>query len=259
MGQEPGIGFTGHVNDGDTGLVYMQQRYYDPVAGRMLSIDPVLADSNTGSSFNRYTYANNNPYMYIDPDGREAVCDFTTNCSQYNADSSSTQLARDVKVGATVGAVAGAGVGALLAGGCDAVTVGACLPANPWIVVGSAASGAVAGGILIPPVMASSRELAKNIEAAFGTIKLQGQASHHIVAINDPRAKESRLVLEMVGMDINSAFNGMNMNSKYHYRLHSAPYHLAVQRSLFGLDSYTKVAATLTAIRFQINMGTFPF
>lgn len=64
------IGFTGHVNDTDTGLTYMQQRYYDPIAGRMLSIDPVITDANTGSSFNRYNYAYNNPYKYIDPDGR---------------------------------------------------------------------------------------------------------------------------------------------------------------------------------------------
>jgi RHS repeat-associated protein len=69
----PTIGFTGHVNDADTGLTYMQQRYYDPVAGRFLSTDPVLTDFNTGASFNRYTYANNNPYKYIDPDGRNAV------------------------------------------------------------------------------------------------------------------------------------------------------------------------------------------
>jgi RHS repeat-associated protein len=52
-GVQPTIGFTGHVNDVDTGLTYMQQRYYDPVAGRFLSIDPVIADANTGSSFNR--------------------------------------------------------------------------------------------------------------------------------------------------------------------------------------------------------------
>ena len=45
-------------------------RYYDPVAGRFLSTDPVLTDSNSGASFNRYTYALNNPYKYIDPDGR---------------------------------------------------------------------------------------------------------------------------------------------------------------------------------------------
>jgi RHS repeat-associated protein len=70
-GVQPTIGFTGHVNDVDTGLTYMQQRYYDPVAGRFLSIDPVVADANSGSSFNRYSYANNNPYRYLDPVGRD--------------------------------------------------------------------------------------------------------------------------------------------------------------------------------------------
>ena len=66
-GATPTIGFTGHVNDADTGLVYMQQRYYDPVAGRFLSIDPVTTDANTGGSFNRYVYANNNPYKIHRP------------------------------------------------------------------------------------------------------------------------------------------------------------------------------------------------
>lgn len=37
------------------------------------SNDPVAADPNTGASFNRYAYANNNPYKYIDPDGREST------------------------------------------------------------------------------------------------------------------------------------------------------------------------------------------
>jgi len=70
-GAVPTLGFTGHVNDQDTGLTYMQQRYYDPVAGRFLSIDPVITDMEDGDNFNRYYYANNNPYRYIDPDGRE--------------------------------------------------------------------------------------------------------------------------------------------------------------------------------------------
>lgn len=63
-------GYTGHVQDPETGLVYMQQRYYEPVAGRFLSVDPVVTDANTGRSFGRYHYANNNPYKFTDPDGR---------------------------------------------------------------------------------------------------------------------------------------------------------------------------------------------
>ena len=65
------IGFTGHANDSDTGLVYMQQRYYDPIAGRFLSVDPVMPDTSTGNAFNRFAYARNNPYRYVDPTGEE--------------------------------------------------------------------------------------------------------------------------------------------------------------------------------------------
>jgi len=35
------------------------------------SNDPVRANPNTGANFNRYAYANNNPYRFTDPDGRE--------------------------------------------------------------------------------------------------------------------------------------------------------------------------------------------
>jgi hypothetical protein len=38
-----------------------------------LSIDPVVTDASTGSSFNRYAYAANNPYKFIDPDGRNPL------------------------------------------------------------------------------------------------------------------------------------------------------------------------------------------
>lgn len=79
------IGFTGHVEDGATGLTYMQQRYYDPSIGWFLSVDPVSADSNTGQNFNRYWYANNNPYRFTDPDGRLSAeispCEIIPACS----------------------------------------------------------------------------------------------------------------------------------------------------------------------------------
>jgi hypothetical protein len=55
----------------------MQARYYDPVIGRFYSNDPVDALGHLGAGnpihgFNRYTYANNNPYKYTDPDGEFA-------------------------------------------------------------------------------------------------------------------------------------------------------------------------------------------
>jgi pyocin large subunit-like protein len=63
----------------------MQQRYYDPVIGRFYSNDPVdfmghMQRGNPTMGFNRYAYANNNPYKYTDPDGRyiESLWDATS-------------------------------------------------------------------------------------------------------------------------------------------------------------------------------------
>ncbi|MCL1037030.1 hypothetical protein L2750_07675 [Shewanella submarina] len=67
-GDKAGIGYTGHLQDEDLGLTYMQARYYDPLIGRFYADDP-LAFRDV-HSFNRYAYANNNPYKYVDPDGR---------------------------------------------------------------------------------------------------------------------------------------------------------------------------------------------
>ena len=66
-----GPGFTGHAEDAQTGLTYMQQRYYDPAIGAFLSVDPVTAQGSGDTRFfNRYAYAFDNPYKFTDPDGR---------------------------------------------------------------------------------------------------------------------------------------------------------------------------------------------
>lgn len=69
LGNPPnGPGYTGHVNDPETGLVYMQQRYYQP-DGRFPSPDPVGPVPGNLFGFNRYAYANNNPIVNTDPTG----------------------------------------------------------------------------------------------------------------------------------------------------------------------------------------------
>jgi RHS repeat-associated protein len=71
LGTPPsGPGYTGHVVDPETNLIYMQHRYYDPVTGHFLSVDPVMPTAGNTFNFNRYDYVNNNPIDHIDPDGR---------------------------------------------------------------------------------------------------------------------------------------------------------------------------------------------
>ena len=102
-------GYTGHVGD-NTGLVYMQARYYDPVIGRFYSNDPVgWTPKNPVMSFNRYLYVNNNPYKYTDPNGEflnfavKFVADVALGAALNYAETGSVNLG-----GAVVDAAAGA-------------------------------------------------------------------------------------------------------------------------------------------------------
>ena len=66
------LGFTGKLADVDLGLIYFGARYYDPTYGRFVSVDPADFSQDDLLSFNRYSYANNSPFRFGDPDGRRS-------------------------------------------------------------------------------------------------------------------------------------------------------------------------------------------
>lgn len=63
--------FTGHERDKETGLDYMLARYYSDRTTRFLSVDPSggSVDQGRPQTWNRYSYAENNPIRLFDPDG----------------------------------------------------------------------------------------------------------------------------------------------------------------------------------------------
>ncbi len=67
------IWFGGKEYDDDTELSFFGARYYEPTIGRFVSIDPQGFDEENIFSFGRYAYGNNNPYKFVDPDGRAAI------------------------------------------------------------------------------------------------------------------------------------------------------------------------------------------
>jgi RHS repeat-associated protein len=67
--RENNIGYSGKALDEEIGLIYFGARYYDPQVGRFTSIDPAKVTAQNYYSFNRYSYVNNNPYKYVDPNG----------------------------------------------------------------------------------------------------------------------------------------------------------------------------------------------
>jgi RHS repeat-associated protein len=67
------IGFAGKPFDPGTGLSYVGARYYDPFIGRFMGVDAAPLDPGSVHGFNRYAYANNNPYKCVDPDGHSPI------------------------------------------------------------------------------------------------------------------------------------------------------------------------------------------
>jgi RHS repeat-associated protein len=61
--------FAGKERDPETGLNYFGARYYGSAQGRFTSPDVVGPDLTNPQTFNRYTYALNNPLHYIDREG----------------------------------------------------------------------------------------------------------------------------------------------------------------------------------------------
>ena len=63
--------YRGYYYDYDTGLYYLQSRYYVPQWGRFLNADSCLYNRVLG--FNLFLYCDNNPVNLVDPSGEDAV------------------------------------------------------------------------------------------------------------------------------------------------------------------------------------------
>lgn len=71
-----GRGYTGHEHLTMFGLVNMNARLYDPAVGRFLSPDPYVQVPDFTQSYNRFSYAMNNPLVYVDADGENPLLVF---------------------------------------------------------------------------------------------------------------------------------------------------------------------------------------
>jgi RHS repeat-associated protein len=62
--------FTGQRLEATSGLYDFRARWYDPEAGRFLSVDPVVQSASDPQTVNGYGYVRNNPVNLTDPTGK---------------------------------------------------------------------------------------------------------------------------------------------------------------------------------------------
>ncbi len=67
------ITYRGYEYDSETGLYYLNARYYDSETARFLTEDTYRGEKNDPLSLNLYTYCKNNPLKYVDPTGHSSV------------------------------------------------------------------------------------------------------------------------------------------------------------------------------------------
>ena len=61
--------YRGYYYDSEIGLYYLKTRYYDPNVGRFINADGYISTGQGLIGYNMYAYCNNNPIMYVDPQG----------------------------------------------------------------------------------------------------------------------------------------------------------------------------------------------
>ena len=127
--------YRGYYYDTETGLYFLQTRYYDPEVGRFLNRDSVqYADPQTFGGLDLYAYCLNNPVEYVDPDGTFILSVFLICLSvgaiaggvaggvtaAQNGSDILQGIFTGVLLGGAVGAIAGLG-GAYLMGGMSSI------------------------------------------------------------------------------------------------------------------------------------------
>ena len=69
LGADNPLRYRGYVYDTETGLYYLQSRYYNPEIGRFINADGLVSTGQGILGNNMFAYCGNNPINLYDPDG----------------------------------------------------------------------------------------------------------------------------------------------------------------------------------------------
>ena len=214
--------FTGKSEAAALSVQYFDARWYDADLGRFLSVDPVDFQEGDVHSFNRYTYANNNPYRYVDPNG-ESPLDV------------GFLIVDVVKLGAAV--YSGVGVGAAAADvGFSVIGVLSPVPGM----------GVLSKTAYLARAVKASKTVDKAADVAKGTAADRATQIHSVL---DPRAQRARTTA------VTETQEGVRVISSSERRLTPA------QRAQLGANEVEGVGvghAEVTGVNAARGMGLTP-
>ena len=203
LGRKNPLRYRGYVYDTETGLYYLNSRYYNPTWGRFINADGFVSTGQGISGNNMFAYCGNDPVNRYDPDGDAFLA--------------------AIAIGGAAVWKFGAAVVAFLGALFTINSVAKNPPALPPIT--------------IPKFEFKSKTTEKAQEKDKSALPVLPKKSkdpvHHIVAKADPRAAEARQILRDVGIEpITDLRNLIVLPAKYHASLHTTAYHNYVTERL---------------------------
>ncbi|WP_281882896.1 RHS repeat-associated core domain-containing protein [Paenibacillus sp. YYML68] len=151
--------YSGYTYDKATGYYYLKARYYDPKTARFISEDTYRGTQTDPLSLNLYTYVNNSPLQYHDPDGNWGIV---------------ATIGIGVAVGFVAGSVVNFGIQAFEKGMTN-VNAGEVLKAGVKGAIGGAfmgGAGLIGGNLLVQGTASVTAGAVGNLtgDAVFGEI-----------------------------------------------------------------------------------------
>jgi len=132
--------YRGYRYDSETGLYYLQSRYYNPEWGRFINADVLVSTGQGLHSHNMFAYCNNNPVNYSDSNGLFPIATVTGALIGGIAGGIRAHLnGQDVLTGVLSGATSGALVGL-------AIDLTIATGGVAGVVLATTFAGAVGGG-----------------------------------------------------------------------------------------------------------------
>jgi hypothetical protein len=227
-------------------LVHMNGRIYDPLIGRFLSVDPVLANPTDLQHYNPYSYVYNRPLTMTDPNGEFGI------------------------FGAIGGAILGGGIGAIVAwsqgksgaeiaaAAAGGAVTGALIGSGAGLIAGAIQAGTMTGGAAIAASagVGAFGSASGNVVTQVGTNMYEhGDSFTQAVANIDP---ESVAVSAVVGAAVGTAGGGAMVLSNA-VRTSTAAVQSQMSSNLntisTELTSQGASSATISQVQNQITAG----
>ena len=222
--------YRGYWFDQETGLYYLQSRYYDPQAGRFVNADRYISTGQGALGYNMFAYCQNSPVQLIDPNGTEAALIDYINMGG----------------GANIG---GIGFWAVM-GACGAIVASSVAPAVPYNNQQD-----IETTITNKMIDSLARAQPRNYKSDTET--------HHIAAKGAYKAEQAATILNNVlEKGVEDPANKIEIRTEIHRRIHTDVYYSMVNQMI--IDAYTEgypnetkqrenVVNTLGIIRAFIN------